>query len=419
MKLRIKTLSPVHIGSGESYNKLSLLQDRQHRPIKLHYITFEALKEVFNQGQMQQFSEWIIDQRFPDLSRFLRDELNDQNFRLSNILQRKADYAIDLLFEENHKQGQYLKPIEGFIKQNNKVYIPGSEIKGAIRTAVLYYLLRENNSLYNDHLKQRIEDFGERYKREIKEVRNKRLEKWMKEEKRIKQKMLVPDMHKIEENIQKRVFRCGKNDDAKYDLLKNLFVGDTDSKSPSESLFVSNLETLNINRRFDVFQELCKKGIEFTCQGFDLQNNDLILSKLGFSNEQRWVVKDRTHLLKCCYEFSKRLIEEEESYFDPEQCPQIARRLEEIKSQNKEDSPVIRIGKGEGYLSLTVGLLVKDRDKTLYNNVLIHATKNTSYTGNFPKTRRIVNIGKDTLGKDTFDTLGWVKLKKEEANGSN
>ncbi|OGW04171.1 MAG: hypothetical protein A2Z59_05570 [Nitrospinae bacterium RIFCSPLOWO2_02_39_17] len=41
-----------------------------------------------------------------------------------------------------------------------------------------------------------------------------------------------------------------------------------------------------------------------------------------------------------------------------------------------------------------------------YDNVLCHATKNTSYTGSFPKTRRVVN-----LGNNDMDTCGWVKLQ--------
>ncbi len=408
MQIKIKTLSPLHIGNGESYNKLSLIQDRRKRPIKLYHIPFEALKEEFDQNQMQRFSEWVVKEQFPDLSKFLRYELNDQNFKLSNTLQRKADYSADLLFEENPGKKRFLKDIECFIKQNNKIYIPGSEIKGAIRTAVLYHLLKEDSVLYDD-LKQKIETFGQRHERDIEKVGNKRLERWMREEKRIKSKKLVPEMSKIEDDIQKKVFRCGRNNDAKYDLLKNLFVSDTEAKSPLECLFISNLTTTNISRSFDVFQELCREGTEFTCQGFDLQNKELILSTLGFSKEQRWVIENVSHLFKCCYEFYNRLLDEEIGYFRKNsKYPEIIRRLEEIKKQNEENSPVIRIGKGEGYFSLTMGLLIDDRDNSLYNNVLIHATKNTSYTGNFPKTRRIVN-----LGEDKFDTLGWVKLIKE------
>ena len=35
--------------------------------------------------------------------------------------------------------------IDCFIKQNNKSYIPGTEIKGAVRTAVAYHLLQNED----------------------------------------------------------------------------------------------------------------------------------------------------------------------------------------------------------------------------------------------------------------------------------
>jgi len=170
-------------------------------------------------------------------------------------------------------------------------------------------------------------------------------------------------------------------------------------------LFISNLEVKGINRGFPIFQELCKKDQIFTCQGFKLDSNHTILDRLGFSDEQKQVVSDVRNLFRCCYEFSNRLLDEEIVY--QQYSSKIKERLNAIKNENKPDSPVIRIGKNEGYLSLTVGLIVKDKDRALYDNVLCHATKNTSYTGNFPKTRRIVN-----LGNGDVDTCGWVKLTK-------
>ena len=143
-----------------------------------------------------------------------------------------------------------------------------------------------------------------------------------------------------------------------------------------------------INRGFLIFQELCEKDRVFTCQDFRLDNNKTILDKLGFNSEQKSLVLDIKNLLNCCYVFTERLLLEEINYFNEINNKQIVAKLQSIKQQNTPTSPVIRIGKNEGYLSLTIGLLVKDKDKDLYNSVLCHATKNTSYTGNFPKTRQ-------------------------------
>lgn len=402
MRLQIKILTPVHIGNGEKYNGLSYLQDKREKPFKLCYLEFDRIKQVLTDQQLQIFADWITTENYPAIQKFLQYKLNDRNNNIANQLISASVYKIDLFFVENYSQRKFLGRIESFIKQNNKVYIPGSEIKGAIRTAILYKLLKENNNLYM-WLKNEIEDFGKRFRSEINKVKDKRLEKYMKE-KRIKEKILVKEMGKIEEELQRKVFRTN-NDDAKYDLLKLLSISDSDSKKPDECLFVSNLQTLNISRQFPIFQELLKPDQTFTCERFEINNNSLLLDKLGFSPEQKYILSSPQSIFGCCYEFTNRLLDEEIAYFNSHK-PETVKKLENIKKQNQKDSPVIRIGKNEGYLSLTIGLLIKEKDPDLYNNVVIHATKNTSYTNEFPKTRRIVN-----LGKNNWDTLGWVKLK--------
>lgn len=46
-----------------------------------------------------------------------------------------------------------------------------------------------------------------------------------------------------------------------------------------------------------------------------MDNNKIILDKLGFSPEQRWVVSDIKTLFQCCYEFASRILQEEIDYF--------------------------------------------------------------------------------------------------------
>ena len=122
-------------------------------------------------------------------------------------------------------------------------------------------------------------------------------------------------MGKIEDTLQNKLFRVIDKNDAKYDLLKLLHIGDTELKASSNCLFVSYLEVTGISRGFPLFQELCKKDTVFTCQGFKLENNKIILDKLGFTHEQKWVVSDINNLLHCCYKFTDRLLQEEMGYF--------------------------------------------------------------------------------------------------------
>lgn len=214
----------------------------------------------------------------------------------------------------------------------------------------------------------------------------------------------VGEIGKIEEDLQIKLFRANNQKDAKYDILKFLHISDTELKNPKDCLFISNLETKGINKGFPLFQELCKKDQTFVCQGFRIEHNKAILDRLGFDENQKWIVSNPKNLFECCFDFNDRILQEEIKYFSKHNH-KIVEKLQAIKHKNTLDSPVIRIGKNEGYLSLTMGLLIKDRNETLYNNVLGHATKNTSYTGNFPKTRRTVNFENGDV-----DTCGWIQL---------
>jgi len=90
---------------------------------------------------------------------------------------------------------------------------------------------------------------------------------------------------------------------------------------------------------------------------------------------------------------------------------QVINHLEEIKSENSPEEPVIRVGKLSGYFTHSIGLLlVKDKDKKPYD---IHEfgkfINSRAKNWLFPLTRRL------TLDNQT---LGWCKLghPKEEIN---
>lgn len=422
MKLQIKTLSPIHIGNGEKYNGLSYIVDKG----KVLFYDSDKIADNITQQYIERFTQWI-EQRVSEIERLekqKRDEREENKRRSLTQLLREAQKKLSLKeFIENSVRDVTIKnkfssnflyslearsqvynnvDIECFIKQNNKPYIPGTEIKGAIRTALLYNFLQWDINW--KWLKDEIEKFAKRHKDDLQQVAGKK----GRVVNNIKKK-LVADMGKLEERLQTQLLRPINHDDAKYDLLKLLHLADSELKNSQSCLFISNLKVEGINRSFPIFQELCKKDQIFTCQGFKLDNNKTIIDKLGFNDEQKWVVSDMKNIFQCCYVFSNKLLQEEIDYFTQHNFLQVVAKLQGIKQQNTKDSPVIRIGKNEGYFSLTMGLLVKDKDKTLYDNVLCHATKNTSYTGNFPKTRRVVN-----LQNNEQDTLGWVKLQVHE-----
>lgn len=405
MKLKIKTLTPLHIGSGEKYNALSYIKVKENNKHYLCYLDFDKVKQVLTTEQLNTFFNWISEQEYPSLQEFLNEKLRDHDGRITKQLISESIYKVELCFNEDPTKKTFLGDIESFIKQNNMVYIPGSEIKGAIRTAVMYKLLNDDTNTY-EWLKKEIENLGRKKEIEINEVKNSYLDK---QKSKIKL-LLSNEMRKIEEEIHHKVFNPPNKTtryDAKYDLLKFLHISDTDSKKPQDCLFIAKIETINISRKFNIFQELLKEGQEFTIHEFAVNKNDSVVNTLGFSDNQKKIISFEK-ILECCYEFTNKVIKEEENYFKNNK--NILEELENIKESNEKNSPVIRIGKNEGFLSVTIGLLIKEKSPNLYNDVLIHTTKGKSYTNNFPKTRKIINLN----GKQ--HTLGWVKIIPEKDN---
>ncbi|MBU1055685.1 MAG: type III-A CRISPR-associated RAMP protein Csm5 [Proteobacteria bacterium] len=415
MNYKLKVLSPLHIGCGEEYNALSYLMDPRKNPPQLSILNEDLIFEMLKDGQIKSFVAWLENERFPNLFYFFKNVLRDTNFSLQNKLRQKAIYTIP-----NYAGHEKLRDIKSFIKEMNHPYIPGTEIKGAIRTAVLYCSLLDNEELFV-WLKDRFNQFQRNNADKINEVKNK-----TKPNTKIKNE-LVKEMARIESAFQEQVLCC-KPKDAKYDVMKYLQISDSELLNADKSLAVSYVKPFNINNIFSVFYEYIKPGTEIGLSTLALENEKSLKTKLdnmGFTDKQKKIVSGIDAIFNSCCRFSNDLLDEEISFFSKQDNKKfqslegklrIINHLNEIKSQNKPESPVLRIGKDEGYNSLTVGLAVKKTDSDLYENVLIHATKNKSYDSNhggpMPKSRKIVYWN----GEET--TAGWVQLIPENISES-
>lgn len=126
--MKIKILSPVHIGNGEKKNRMAIIE----KDNRAYFINEDSCASLINnQGLTDKFIQWAR-QGGNDISQFLKDY---------------PDVEKELL-----KKPLYVLPIRGFIARevnlhikdtNNQFYIPGSSIKGAIRTALLFTVLEE------------------------------------------------------------------------------------------------------------------------------------------------------------------------------------------------------------------------------------------------------------------------------------
>lgn len=142
-KMSLTTLSPVFIGSGEELNKSMYVYNNKEimiideRKLIKELLSRKGLYESF----LNECSSGDL-----NLTNFLERHLN--GYKNMDIYKYKINSYSDI------KTGGKLNNINSFIKSSNgKPYIPGSSIKGAIRTAIIYGEIMNDKNRYNNIFK--------------------------------------------------------------------------------------------------------------------------------------------------------------------------------------------------------------------------------------------------------------------------
>jgi CRISPR type III-A-associated RAMP protein Csm5 len=132
--LEITTLSPVHIGDGGRLTPLDYLEkDRT-----IHAINEDRLfEELERRGLVNHFINYVEKTRDASLKEFIEKFMRDAGPRVYEGIIRHSSEIL------SGRSGG--KQILTFIRNaEDKAYIPGSEIKGAIRIALLHSILEKD-----------------------------------------------------------------------------------------------------------------------------------------------------------------------------------------------------------------------------------------------------------------------------------
>lgn len=136
-KIKLTTLSPVFIGGGENccLNKTQYVFNPIEKKV---YIIDEKKWANFliEKDLIQKFSKYIIDKGTrANIYQWIKDTKININYKSF------SKYSIEATDLKND--------IHGFIKNHeSNPYIPGSSIKGAIRTAILFKKIKDNKNVY-------------------------------------------------------------------------------------------------------------------------------------------------------------------------------------------------------------------------------------------------------------------------------
>jgi CRISPR type III-A-associated RAMP protein Csm5 len=330
---KLKTITPVHVSSG---NKLQKTFD------------FMVFRDRVNVLSFDKFLASLTEKESSLLEKLIEQENYENIYRdINKPIESYSKYSLRLLANNNDKPREISEHIKTILNKKGDygAYIPGSTVKGFIRFAILFKILSdEANSV---------------------------CEKW-------------PNVSRLEEGI----FSINN-----YLKLMTFFkVFDSDPIG-IEHLEVRNVVTLFSRRSISEYAELIKENTETYISIKDNEFEEK-LKKLGIKSEQDEYINTIKDWKRACYELSNSIIEHEIEFFSNNK--EIKSFYEELKDQNKPESPLLRIGKYKGKISQTL-ILLKDRIRCI--------------DGSYPKTRRVTE---NKIGYDQVKPIGWVKL--ENAN---
>ncbi len=359
MRVRVKVLSPVHIGNGEKISRLEFLVEKGRLKVYKFDRIISTIERIANPQLKNNAYLLFKTSKNLSLEEFLR------NFKLT----MEPNYELEINGSFNSSQ------VEEFIKTLEGPYIPGSELKGSIRHLIACAWFMDKPDLVIEKVKQLLNSGRAKDQRE---------------------------QNNVEGELERSVFYPKGERDAKFDVLKVLSVPDS-QPLPYQSLRVEVPKLIGSNRTLFPCEAL-KEGVEFEMEininknayrGLETQRK---LPEIGkhFSDENAFW----NFLVDCSRKFYSKLLDEEIEFFQNRQ-PNAEEHLEKLKNHLNTGGVLLRLGKHEGILSTTLLLIVKNENKELFDK-FFKATQNIAREQT-NKTRRVNSQGL---------TFGWLLLER-------
>ena len=133
-RIRLITKGPVFIGNGQEYYKKEYIIDRRNSRVMIPKVN-EMYAYLKKRGLARDFEEFMLHDRYHDLGGWLREKRVPDSDRNQWI--RYSMDCGDAISEKGLHVMQCIKDAYG------NPYIPGSSLKGMLRTILLSYLIRK------------------------------------------------------------------------------------------------------------------------------------------------------------------------------------------------------------------------------------------------------------------------------------
>ena len=355
----LKTKSPVIVAAGSEY---------QYGPQEYIFT-----KGKLNGNLVDLVKKIDITKYYKSLDEDKKEEL------LSNLLD--SDFNLDEYFKSNtdiKNYGYYSsvsmcktrpnKEIMEHVKTVNKLYIPGSSLKGALTTAILY-----DNITIND-----VEDT-------------------------VRKNYLNKEKYN---NILRKYFSSKKGNSAQKNIMRFIQISDTNLLKIPRIYDIQSIQVKPYDYEYykrgsivTTYYETIEQNSKLNCD-ITIKKDKEILNQLNLKEKGK--ILDIDYIKDVLYNFSMDYIEYEQDFIDTYNIDFLKDYYKQLARENTPDSPLIRVGLGSGFMQTTINMKTKNEDPMLYKKVQKIAHKN-SYDYEFPKSRKIT--------AKTKKPLGWIKLR--------
>lgn len=375
-KCKIKTVSPVHIGSGKDYGPSEYVNAKAKQSGQI----VKTIKRI-------DFAKFYRDMDEDKQDKFLSN-LSNPNYKIEqdypNISKEYTRYN-SINKSTISKESPLAPDISEHIKTSDNIYIPGSSLKGAIRTAILYDLIDDDN----------IEDIPNLIQR--------------------RGNRTIIDRRNYNDFIDE-FFSARRGNSAQKNIMRFLQISDSSvRKNPTihEVLAIMAKDRGGMpdgvgyySRNGSVvksYLETIDKGNTLNCE-FTINYDEVLLRRNEI--EEKGHILDIDYIKKAIYRFSEDLINYELDFADKYKVSYLTNFYESLTKDNKEDSPVLRIGAGSGLMATSIGMKVKKYDDLEGTRIFdeIRNTFRRQYPYEFPKSRKVTKTGLP---------LSWVQLNFE------
>ncbi|GEA18925.1 type III-A CRISPR-associated RAMP protein Csm5 [Moorella sp. E306M] len=360
--LIIEVLSPVHIGDARGrLSALEFFQDRQ----AVYLVNEKAwAKKLAAMQGIDDFVRYVERESFPSLEKFLEGlgASRANPLRQGTFLRRIAK-----------GEPLWLSNFQPFISDSasRQPYIPGSSLKGAIRSALLFYLAgksRDKAAIISRALQRRLKQPGEGFDNLL--------------------RASLPE--------KKGTRRSPNSDWLRALQITDAYPLNNDCTEVREARVISLNEGRGYHfgaREARLFVEVVKPGTRFKARlKLDQHTWDILHEASGEKPSfvlEKWLELGRDK--------SRQVLDKEKELFRQAGLTGIVEELDQIAARGAN----LRLGWGTGLLNTSLALHLSPEERRALRETYFSRRRHPE----FPQSRKVV-----TKGGQPAATLGWLKL---------